>query len=277
MTRRCRFAGSWYPDDGAELAAVIDRALAEHPRVPGVRAVMAPHAGLIHSGAIAGRAFAAAGPRRGALILAPNHRDRRPGRPAFALAPEAAWETPLGTLTLDAEGARVLVERARAAGLDAALDAEAHDDEHAIELELPFLQRLAPEVELVAVSVATTDPDALARFGALAGAWAWERWAEDGLLVASSDMTHYEPAAAAAAKDAIALERLLAFDGQGLLERCAAKRITMCGRAPAAALIAAAHVQGASRGMLLERGASRSLDGEPGGPVVGYAAVALTA
>jgi AmmeMemoRadiSam system protein B len=245
--RRPAVAGQFYPGDPPGLEREVERCLEGVP-AEGRRAlaVMVPHAGLVYSGACAAQVFGRIAWPEVVIILAPNHT----GLGAFGRASiwcHGAFSTPLGDVAIAEEVAAELI----AATPLVACDWSAHRREHAIEVELPFLQILSPASRIVPLVVSWDDWGRSAEFaGALAGVAA----ARPGqiLLVASSDMTHYESATAAARKDRLALERIEHLDGGGLLGVCHRNGISMCGRAPAAAVIEAARRLGATRGELVD-------------------------
>jgi AmmeMemoRadiSam system protein B len=154
-----------------------------------------------------------------------------------------------------------------------AVDHDAHRAEHAVEVELPFLQLLRVDVRIVPLVIAWDGWDAarllgetLARLVKAAG--------EPVLLVASSDLNHYEPAGVTEQKDAQALDAIRAMDGVELLARCKRERISMCGRGPAAVVIAAAKALGASRADVVDYRHSGWVSGD-NARVVGYAGVVI--
>ncbi len=268
--RPARFAGSWYPGDPAALRAELEAARpSDLPDPTPARAVIAPHAGYRFSLAIAQAAYARvalpdAGPLT-AVVLCPNHTVREP---AVAVWPEGSWRTPLGEVPLDeALTARLLDEVP-----DATPSAAAHAREHAVELQLPILQQRHPDLRLVALVVAASRRETLVALGeGLARAVAGR---EDVLLVASTDMTHYEPAEQARSKDERALEHVLALDPEGLLETCARERISMCGARPTAAVLVAARALGATAVELARYGHSGEVTGDHE-RVVGYAGLVV--
>jgi AmmeMemoRadiSam system protein B len=151
--------------------------------------------------------------------------------------------TPLGKVALDHD----LIRELMTADGDLALDSRAHAAEHSLEVQVPFLQTLRPDVRLAPIVVGTHDLQALLRLGqALAEVAA--RLPERPLIVISSDMTHYEPAEAARAKDARALAWLSVVDPVGLYKTVTEQGITMCGVAPAVAALEALRRLGATRG-----------------------------
>jgi hypothetical protein len=140
-----------------------------------------------------------------------------------------------------------------------------------VEVELPFLQLRAPAVTIVPLVLAFEDWHHCEVVGrALADAVNEE--ADDVLLVASSDMTHYEPAPAAAKKDRMALEAVRRLDGAGLLDVCRREHVSMCGRAPAACVLEASRLLGATHGELIDYRHSGQVTGDDSS-VVGYAGV----
>ena len=234
-------AGSFYPAAPTELRALIDRLVT--PRAPtprAVRAAIVPHAGLVYSGACAAVVFRSIAIPPVVVIVAPNHTGRL-GAPVGASAwMRGTFRTPLGTLCV-AEG--FLAALARRCTL-VAHDPLAHRDEHAVEVELPFIQRLAPQAAIAPIVLAWDEWSYCRELGA-ALADTVRSWPERALLLASSDMTHYEPAAACQRKDRLALAAAEQLDGEELLAICERHHVTMCGRAPAAAVLEAARQLGA--------------------------------
>ena len=152
-------------------------------------------------------------------------------------------------------------------------DPLAHQREHAIEVELPFLQTIAPNSRVAPIVLAWDRWEPAADVaGALAETVS--EWSDDVLLVASSDMTHYESADAAEAKDQRALEAVEQLDGKELLARCRAENITMCGRAPSAVVIDAARRLGATSGRVVDYRNSGWVTGDESA-VVAYAGVVI--
>ena len=203
------------------------------------------------------------------VILAPNHTGVCRADGGVSLWEDGAFRTPLGDVPVDAKLAAAL----RAASPLVAVDHDAHRGEHAIEVELPFLQLTRPDARIVPLVLAwdAWEParqlgEALARLVRAA--------AEPVLLVASSDLTHYEPAAVAERKDARALEAVTALDGAELLARCRRERISMCGRGPAAVVLAAAQALGARRAEVVDYRHSGWASGDTT-RVVGYAGVVI--
>lgn len=272
-------AGRFYPADPTELRAVVATLLADArrsadpPVSPSARppiAVIVPHAGYLYSGPTAAATFARVAVPGLVLILAPNHTGILEAKRGVSLWEAGAFRTPLGEVPVDADAARALLEIAK--GL-VEIDHDAHRGEHAVEVELPFLQILRSDVRIVPLVIAwdAWEPakvlgELLARFVQDAGA--------PVLLLASSDLNHYEPARVSEKKDAMALEAVRALDGAELLARCKRERISMCGRGPAAVVLAAARALGAKHAEVVDYRHSGWVSGD-NARVVGYAGVVI--
>ncbi|HET8945414.1 MAG TPA: AmmeMemoRadiSam system protein B [Candidatus Polarisedimenticolia bacterium] len=268
MIRRPAVAGSFYPAGEGALRSELEALTAggRVPQGPPPRALLVPHAGYVYSGRIAARTYLS-GPLPGRfIVLGPNHTGE--GDP-IAVQSEGAWRTPLGDAPIDAPLAAAVLAEAGSARVDAA----AHRREHAIEVQIPFLQHLAPGSRFVPIVVGTHRLDALLDLGrGLARAIAASP--SPVTLVLSSDMTHYEPADEAERRDRPALERILAIDPEGLWAVVRDGNITMCGVAPAVAGLEAARRLGAARATLVVYGHSGQTTGDTTS-VVAYAGVAI--
>jgi AmmeMemoRadiSam system protein B len=268
MIRRPAVAGAFYPAGEDSLRKEL-QALTGGSRVadvPPPRALLVPHAGYIYSGRIAARTYLSAGLPGRFIVLGPNHTGE--GEP-IAVQSEGAWRTPLGDAPIDAPLAAAVLKEAQGARVDPA----AHRREHSIEVQIPFLQHLAPGSRFVPICVGTHRIEALLELGeGLARAIAAAE--EPVTLVLSSDMTHYEPADVAERRDRLALEKILAIDPEGLLRVVRDQAITMCGVAPVVAGLEAARRLGARRGILVVSGHSGERTGDLAS-VVAYVGVAV--
>lgn len=266
--RPAAVAGHFYPDDPVELRALIDELRPDPatPPRPGVRGVLAPHAGYIYSGRTACLTYATAAIPEVCLVLGPNHTGR--GRP-FALQARGGWRTPLGVVPIDEPLAEALL--AGSTLLEA--DDRAHAREHAIEVQLPILQVLRPDVRIVPICVGSLDPAPLATLAdELAAVLA--TLDPHPLVVISSDMSHYEPADVARRRDRQAIGCLEEVDGPRLYQVVRGAGITMCGIAPATAALPCLRRLGATRGQLVDYSCSGDRTGDYGS-VVGYAGLAF--
>lgn len=269
--RRPAVAGQFYPADARELRALVENFEAEVEAEPQpARAVIVPHAGLIYSGGCAAQVFGRLSYPPVLVILAPNHTGLVGSRGGASLWARGAFDTPLGRVPIAEDFASALAERCDLVEHDP----DAHWNEHAVEVELPFVAMHAPESSIVPIVLAWEDWDRCVRLAdALAGLV--KEWPEDVLLVASSDMTHFEQASRAAEKDRVALSAIERLDGEQLLAACAREHITMCGRAPAAVVIEAARQLGATRGELVDYRHSGQVTGDDS-RVVAYAGVIVS-
>lgn len=270
--RRAAVSGRFYPATGDAVEREVRSLLAPvepTAHAAAARAAVVPHAGYVYSGLTAAHVFARIDLPRLIVILAPNHTGlcRAPG--GVSLWEDGAFATPLGLVPIAAD----LAEAVRAAAPLVGVDHAAHEEEHAVEVELPFLQVRRPDVAIVPLVLAWDDWERARTLGeALAGVV--RAWPEKVLLLASSDLNHYEPAPVTELKDAQALEAIRELDGEELLRRCRAERISMCGRAPVAAVLAAARTLGSSRAEVVDYRHSGWVTGDEA-RVVGYGGVVI--
>ena len=266
-------AGSFYPADGAALAKLVEACFCDRVRGPGglpahqrtgarrLRAIVVPHAGLVYSGAIAAWAYRRVGeepPFPTVLFLGVDHH----GQGGFALS-RRPWMTPLGPTEVD----RALVDRLDRPPLE--VDEGAHEFEHSIEVQLPFLEYVEPKPRMVALQVAMASLPLLQEVGARVAEAIRGR---DVLLVASTDFSHYVPPEVAATEDRFALDAILRGDPAGLFDVVERRRISMCGIAPTTVLLAALAGEPASI-RLLKYGHSGEV--APMTRVVGYGALTV--
>jgi AmmeMemoRadiSam system protein B len=220
----------------------------------------------MYSGHVAGAVFARMGIPQRCIVLCPNHTGV--GR-ALAIMSEGEWETPLGRVPIDGELAASLKDRFPALQEDAS----AHRGEHAAEVELPFLLLRQPKLTFVPIALGTTQLDVLEQLGlAIADVIAANQ--DPILIVASSDMNHYESDAVTRAKDHWAIERILSLDARGLHEVVGQQNISMCGMGPGVAMLTAAKKLGAKSAELVKYATSGDVSGERD-MVVGYAGVVV--
>jgi MEMO1 family protein len=260
IDREPAVAGRFYPRDREHLAAEVARLLGGDGTAPRQAiGVLVPHAGYAYSGAVAGATYARVDVPARAIVLGPNHT----GMGArCALWPGGAFRTPLGRVAIDA----ALTASLRACAL-VEEDRAAHLREHALEVQLPFLQVRRPDVAIAALCLGQLSAEECEEVGLAVARAAREHGA---LVVASSDMSHYEPAARAREHDLRALERLLALDARGLHDRVRREDISMCGVIPATVMLAAARELGAARAELVRYANSGDVNGDRES-VVGYA------
>jgi MEMO1 family protein len=268
--RHAAVAGRFYPGDRGDLREEAQAYLSQlNPaKQTPVRAIgcIAPHAGYMYSGHVAGAVFASVEVPKRCIVLCPNHTGIGAG---LSIMCEGEWETPLGEVPIDAELARALQRRFPTLQEDSA----AHRSEHAIEVELPFLQLRQPQLQFVPVAIGTGRLDVLEALGTTVAEVIREQ--KDAILiVASSDMNHYESDVVTRVKDQQALERILTLDPRGLLDVVTQQKISMCGYGSAVAMLTAARQLGATSGELVKYATSGDVSGDRE-RVVGYAGVVI--
>jgi AmmeMemoRadiSam system protein B len=263
-------AGSWYPDVPARLIGELDTYLAR-AHVPTdivPRAIVSPHAGLMYSGPVAAYAYNAARLSHVdvVVLIGPSHFVPFTGVSIWA---EGVWETPLGSIRVDEELAAAI----RSAS-DVVVDLDkAHGREHSLEMQLPFLAHLMPGVPIVPMVMGQqTAATSFALGQALADAIGTS--ARKVLLVASSDLSHYENAAVAADLDSVVMARIEAMDPGGLMRALEHEPRHACGGGPIVSVLDAASRLGASTARVLRYADSGDVSGDKSS-VVGYMAAAI--
>ena len=266
MTREPAVAGQFYPGHPQELRRSVLELLRSEEAPRAATGVIVPHAGYVYSGGVAGATFARVRIPENVVILGPNHHGLGEAAALFSVG---GWRTPLGEVPVADDLAGALLEQVP--GL--AADELAHRFEHSLEVQLPFLQLRAPRLRIVPICLGQHSlPQLLAMGEGLARVLGG--WGSEVLLVASSDMTHYEPGPVAREKDMRALERVLALDPEGLYRTVLQGRISMCGVLPTVVMLEAARMLGCRRAELVRYANSGEVTGDQG-EVVGYAGVAL--
>jgi AmmeMemoRadiSam system protein B len=275
--RRPTQAGAFYEGDAEALKIQIENCFLQEfgPKKPpkvnknGPRKIVGlvcPHAGYMFSGSVAANAYfelAMDGKPDTVVILGPNHTGYGSG---LAVADEGFWRTPLGDVEVDGETASQIVQKARIVDVDEL----AHRFEHSVEVQLPFLQYLyGSAFKFVPLCFQMQDLASVVEVGkALAAVLA----GKNAVVIASSDMTHYEPQGNAEAKDMMALRAVEAMDEKRFYSVIEKQNITACGYGPIAALIVAAKGLGVKEADLLCYKTSGDVTGDYSS-VVGYAAV----
>jgi len=268
ILRHPAVAGRFYPGDPDDLRTEAQGYLSQSISSTGTatKAIgcIAPHAGYMYSGHVAGAVFGQIEIPGLCVVMCPNHTGM--GR-ALAIMSEGSWETPLGEVPIDAELALALQQRFPALHNDPA----AHRAEHAAEVELPFLQLRQPNLRIVPIALGTGQFEVLEQLGlALADVVAEQR--DPVLIVASSDMNHYESDLVTRAKDHRAIERILTLDARGLFDVVTQQNVSMCGFGPAVVMLTAARQLGAKSAQLVKYATSGDVSGDRE-MVVGYAGV----
>ena len=264
--RRPAVAGRFYPGDASALLADVRSYLSPTEKTVTAIGCVVPHAGYIYSGHVAGAVFARLNIPRRCIVLCPNHTGM--GQP-LAIMSAGAWETPLGRVPIDSSLADALKKRfSLLTG-----DADAHRAEHAIEVELPFLQAKSRNFTFVPIALGTGKFDVLENLGqAIADVVKAET--EPVLVIASSDMNHYENDKITRVKDHKAIDRILALDARGLFDVVMNEDISMCGFGPTVTMLTAAKRLGGTTAELIKYATSGDISGDRE-MVVGYAGVVV--
>jgi AmmeMemoRadiSam system protein B len=266
-------AGQFYPSNPNQLRQEIESFV--QPGREKIRALgcVVPHAGYMYSGAVAGAVYARLELPRRFIILCPNHTGA--GQP-LAIMSRGHWLTPLGEAAID----EPLAEDLKREFSPLRDDEVAHAREHALEVQLPFLQQMVRDFTFVPIVVGTGRLEALTELGSSLARVLKPPAPADGskrdvLMIASSDMNHYEGDERTRIKDRMAIDRVLALDPSGLWETVQREQISMCGYGPAVAMLTAARELGATKAELVKYATSGDVSGERD-RVVGYAGMIVS-
>lgn len=256
-------AGYFYPSKPDELFKMVDKFLKRKKEFhEDALGILSPHAGYIYSGYVAGSVMGSIPEADTFIILGPNHTGM--GEPV-SVFPEGVFKMPGFDMKVDENLSKKIVEKWK----DAKFDTRAHLEEHSIEVQLPFLYRKNPDAKIVSICLGIHDLFRAKQGGQII-AEVIKNYDKKIILVASSDMTHYEPDHVAREKDRIAIERMKNLDEENLFKDAEFHNISMCGIIPAIVLISAVKHLGAKEGVLVDYMTS----GDTGGgraSVVGYA------
>ncbi|MBN1161513.1 MAG: AmmeMemoRadiSam system protein B [Dehalococcoidales bacterium] len=264
MKRYPSAAGYFYPASPAEIKSMMARFIDKDAPKEEVVGLLMPHAGYQYSGAVAGATLSRIKFKDTFIIIGPTHSGL--GKP-FSVMPEGTWETPLGEVEVDAELAGKIISLSKYAEADY----RAHEDEHAIEVQVPFLQYIKPDVRIVPIILAGVSDNVYKEIGH-AIARAIKELKREAVILASGDMTHHEPHETAKRKDMAAVEAMLELDEDELTRRYNGMHITMCAHGPVVTLMAAAKELGVAGAELIKYQTSGETTGDYDA-VVGYAGV----
>jgi len=259
-------AGRFYPARPEILREDLESYVVRASEPIAAIGCVVPHAGYMYSGRVAGAVYGALALPESFVILCPNHSGHGMNQAAYA---SGEWLTPLGRVPVDSElAAHVLRECSRVRE-----DPAAHAQEHSLEVQLPFLQHLLARFAFVPITLGSVSVAELEELGeGLARAIA--ACGRRVLIVASSDMNHYEPDSRTREKDRAAIERILELDGRGLYDVLRRTGNTMCGYGPVIAMLSAARRLGAAKAGLVRYATSADAGG-PREQVVGYAGIVV--
>ncbi len=266
MIRLPAVAGRFYPSNPETLSGQISRLVSRDGEKMRALGCIVPHAGYMYSGRVAGAVYSAIEIPKRCILLGPRHFPR--GAP-MAILTQGSFSTPLGEAPIDAEMATALAN----AYSQLREDPVAHEREHSLEVQIPFLQFIAKGFRFVPVVLATDRYGAIEELGrAVAKVIASE--SEPVLTIASTDMNHYEDDAVTRVKDGRAIERILALDPRGLYDTVRGEGITMCGYAATTAMLVAMRELGATEARLVRYATSGDVNGDRE-QVVGYSGIVI--
>jgi len=262
MRRTPAVAGQFYPADREGLLEEIKKHISETDEKKSVIGIVSPHAGFMYSGDTAGAVYSSIEIPETVILIGPNHTGD--GKPVSVMT-DGVWSTPLGDLPIDTALAKAIC----LASPKVHADSKAHRYEHSLETQLPFLQYFRKEFKIVPICMKRT------RFincqqVSLAILTGVQETKRKVLLVASSDMTHYESHDSAALKDKKAIDRILERDAEGLYETVEKNHISMCGMNPVTVMLLCANEMGAHRSRLVKYMTSGEINGDRS-HVVAYA------
>ncbi len=262
MNRQPAVAGHFYSGEKHRLEKDLSELLPANIEKIRATAIVVPHAGYVYSGGVAGEVYASIELPETFIILCPNHTGSGSD---FDLWSEGEWSTPLGSVPVDEDLCKQLMQNFPRA----VKDGTAHLREHSLEVQLPFLQYLKGEISFVPLCIRQWEYSyledlghALSKIVSNAG--------RDILIIASSDMTHYETQESAQKKDRLAIQQMEKVDARGLYDTVHENDISMCGYLPATAAMIAAKDLGASAGRLVKYATSGDVTRDYSS-VVGYA------
>lgn len=266
--RRPAVAGYYYPADPSALKDQIDRLAAPSPAARAACAVLVPHGSIRQSGAVAGATLAQMSIPRRCIIMGPSHAG---SLMPWSLMASGAYRTPLGDVSVDEACAHAL--RMRCPFLEE--DAWGQRGEHAIEVVLPFLQRLGPDDLTVVPIVMGSEEPAEIRQLAHTLAQVIRMQEEPMLLVASSDLSHYKPRAQVEADDQALIDAFCTLDDARFSRLVHDGSVLMCGAGAVLCVVLAAKALGAAHGTLVKRGTSADDNGGDPHSAIGYAGIVI--
>ena len=270
MIRKASAADRFYTSNPIILREEIKTYLTDHEKRPAI-AVVVPHAGYPYSGKTAGAAYSEVIIPDTVVVLGPNHSGT--GAP-FAIMSEGAWEMPFGDAQIDEDLAERIEDNCGIVENDPA----AHQLEHSLEVQIPFLQQINPQTKIVPIAICSPDLKKLKQLGRAVAKSIKESGSET-LIVASTDMSHTQSSSERKQKrikknDLAVLEKAAELDEDGFMGAVEELKLTMCGYAPVAATIVAAKKLGATRGSLVRYSTSYDISGDYS-YVVGYAGMVI--
>lgn len=266
MKRKAAVAGQFYHGTTSRLLQQVEEYTDTGAQKEEAVGIVVPHAGLIYSGGVAGAVYSAIRPPKTFVMLGPNHTGLGS---RVALMDEGEWEVPTGTVGID----RRVAGRIALDDPAVSRDPQAHFFEHSLEVQLPFIVHLSPETRIVPIALLSLTMSECLELGeSIAGAVKSVDYPV--VILASSDMSHYQPDKVARVKDRLAIDKILDMDPEGLYETVLRERISMCGYLPVTVMLHAAKLLGAGSARLVKYATSGEVSGDYDS-VVGYAGIII--
>lgn len=266
MIRESVVAGKFYPDSARVLQGELSKLLERGKHAEDAIAIISPHAGYIYSGAVAGKTFSGINIPDKVIILSPNHTGYGE---SVSIMSSGKWRIPTGDVGIDEELASLIKKKSTMVREDSS----AHQREHSIEVQLPFIKYLNEKTSIVPITIMPIRYSDCLEVGE-AIAEAIKGIGGKTLTVASSDMTHYKPRRRAKEQDMLAIEKILSLDPEGLYKTVTENNISMCGVVPVTIMMVAAQILGAKSARLVDYRDSGDAGGDISS-VVGYAGVII--
>jgi AmmeMemoRadiSam system protein B len=265
MLRLPAVAGRFYPDNPRELSRQIRKFVQQEKAESKIlcRACLVPHAGYLYSGHVAAAVYSRVAIPKRVIVLGVRH---FPDGEEAAVNSSGAWRTPLGDAQVDSDLAAKISQACPLLREDSV----AHQREHSLEVQLPFLQAMQPGFTFVPIALGTIQFDDLVSIGDALGEILSAE--SDVLLLTTSDFNHYEDDATTRRKDRLAIERILALDPRGLFDVCRKEKISMCGLGPAVAMLTSLKRLDSNKAELMKYATSADISGDTSS-VVGYAGI----
>src|SRR3990170_65759 len=274
MLRHPAVAGHFYHGSAEALRKQVREFIIPDAKRVKAFGVLSPHAGFLYSGSVAGAVYSGVELPDTFVLIGPNHTGL--GAPISLMA-RGQWETPLGTVTIDEPLAAAILSKSSRIHEDTL----AHIREHSLEVQLPFIQYFKEKFTIVPIQMLDVRLESCLEVGrAIAGAIAEcgmrnaESKGSGVLIIASSDMSHYESAETAKEKDHKAIHHILDLDPESLYRTARDSGISMCGFGPAVAMLSACKALGATRAELIKYANSGEVSGDFK-QVVGYAGIVV--
>lgn len=263
QVRKPAVAGQFYPGNLNSLRKDIEKRLVDVREKIKAVGIISPHAGYMYSGQVEGAVYSSVEIPDTAVILGPNHTGI--GAP-YSIMSSGSWETPLGVANIDDKLAQYIIDSSELIREDSA----AHKYEHSLEVQIPFLQYFNPNIKFVPIVIGGEN---FVNIGA-ALANSIKKYKKDVLIVASSDMTHYESDENVRKKDDLIIKSVLNLDEKQMLKQITEYNISMCGYGPAAIMLIASKILGAKNAKLIKYMTSGDSSGDYSA-VVGYAGMVV--